>query len=251
VDETCEFLIHMPVSDEAHTYGASTGQTYDFRPMTAKIKPLISSADLAICKVEVPMSATDTALHGYPVFNSPHELADAVKDTGYEGCSVATNHALDQGPEGVKETLDELDRVGVAHTGTARSADEANQIQFFKVKGVTVANLSYTYGTNGIPVPAGQPWLVNVTDVPTILAAAHRAKQEGAQYVVLSVHWGGQYQVAPHADEQLEAQQLLASPDVDLIFGDHEHVVQPVEKIGDKYVVFGMGNILSNQSAAT
>jgi poly-gamma-glutamate synthesis protein (capsule biosynthesis protein) len=90
-----------------------------------------------------------------------------------------------------------------------------------------------------------------VTDVPTILAAAHRAKQEGAQFVVLSMHWGGQYQVAPHADEQLEAQQLLASPDVDLIFGDHEHVVQPVEKIGDKYVVFGMGNILSNQSAAT
>ena len=247
---TGEFLIHMPVSSEAQVYGRSTGQAYDFRPMTAKIKPIISSADLSICKVEIPMSATDTGLHGYPVFNSPHELADTIKDAGYETCSVATNHTMDQGPQGVKETLDELDRVGVAHAGTARSADEANQIDFHRIKGVTVAQLSYTYGTNGIPVPADQPWLINVTDVPTILAAAHRAKQAGAQFVVLSMHWGGQYQVAPTAEEQAQAQQLLASPDVDLIFGDHEHVLQPVERIGDKYVVFGMGNILSNQSAA-
>jgi poly-gamma-glutamate synthesis protein (capsule biosynthesis protein) len=116
---------------------------------------------------------------------------------------------------------------------------------------VTVAHLSYTFGTNtDSPIPAGEPWIVNVTDVPTILAAAHRAKQLGAQFVVVSMHWGTEYQVAPTAEQQVQAHQLLASPDVDLILGDHVHVLQPVEKIGDKYVVFGLGNILSNQSPA-
>jgi poly-gamma-glutamate synthesis protein (capsule biosynthesis protein) len=247
---TGDFLIHMPAAREAQVYGAATGQAYDFRPMTAKIKPIISSADLAICHVETPMSATDTGISGYPVFNTPHELADAIKDTGYEGCSVASNHSIDRGLQGVQDTLDALDRVGVEHAGTARSAQEATQFELHRIKGVTVAHLSYTYGTNGIPVPAGEPWLVNVTDVPTILAAAHRARQQGAQFVVVSMHWGNEYQESPTAEQQAQAQQLLASPDVDLILGDHVHVLQPVERIGDKYVIFGLGNLVSNQSPA-
>jgi poly-gamma-glutamate synthesis protein (capsule biosynthesis protein) len=91
---------------------------------------------------------------------------------------------------------------------------------------------------------------VNVIDVPSIIAAAHRAKQLGARFVVVSLHWGNEYQVAPTAEQRAQAQQLLASPDVDLILGDHVHVVQPVEKIGDKYVVYGLGNLVSNQSPA-
>jgi poly-gamma-glutamate synthesis protein (capsule biosynthesis protein) len=218
--------------------------------MTAKIKTLISSANLAICHVETPMSATDTGISGYPVFSTPHELADTIKDAGYEGCSVASNHSIDKGLQGVQDTLGALDRVGVAHAGTARNPEEANQIELHNVAGVTVAHLSYTYGTNGIPIPAGEPWIVNVIDVPSILAAAHRAKQLGARFVVVSLHWGNEYQVAPTAEQRAQAQQLLASPDVDLILGDHVHVVQPVEKIGDKYVVYGLGNLVSNQSPA-
>lgn len=248
---TGDFLIHDAVAREAHVYGATTGQAYDFRPMTSKIKPLISSADLAICHVETPMSATDTGITGYPVFNTPQELADAIKYTGYDGCSVASNHTLDRGLAGVSDTLGALDRVGVEHAGAARSAAEADQIEIHQIKGVAIAHLSYTFGTNtDTPIPADEPWVVNVTNVPTIIAAAHRAKQLGARFVVVSMHWGSEYQVAPTAEQRLEAHELLASTDIDLILGDHAHVLQPVEKIGDKYVVYGLGNILSNQSPA-
>src|SRR5664280_3806838 len=134
--------------------------------------------------------------------------------------------------------------------GTARTREEAEAIEVHTVKGVRIAHLSYTYGTNGIPVPASQPWLVNVTDVARILADAARAKQAGAQFVVVSMHWGVEYQTAPTPEQQAQAQTLLASPDVDLILGDHVHVLQPVQKIGDKYVIYGLGNLLSNQSPA-
>ena len=245
---TGDLLIHMPIARQAQVYAGGHG--YDFRPMLAPVKPLLAAADLAICHVETPLSADDTNISGYPVFNTPHELADAIKEAGYKGCSTASNHAIDAGADGVTATLDALDEAGIAHAGTARTREEAEAIEVHTVKGVRIAHLSYTYGTNGIPAPASQPWLVNVTDVARILADAARAKQAGAQFVVVSMHWGVEYQTAPTPEQQAQAQTLLASPDVDLILGDHVHVLQPVQKIGDKYVIYGLGNLLSNQSPA-
>jgi len=245
---TGDLLIHMPIARQAQVYAGGHG--YDFRPMLAPVKPLLAAADLAICHLETPLSADDTNISGYPVFNTPHELADAIKEAGYKGCSTASNHAIDAGADGVTATLDALDEAGIAHAGTARTREEAEAIEVHTVKGVRIAHLSYTYGTNGIPVPASQPWLVNVTDVARILADAARAKQAGAQFVVVSMHWGVEYQTAPTPEQQAQAQTLLASSDVDLILGDHVHVLQPVQKIGDKYVIYGLGNLLSNQSPA-
>src|SRR5664280_939650 len=245
---TGDLLIHMPIARQAQVYAGGHG--YDFRPMLAPVKPLLAAADLAICHLETPLSADDTNISGYPVFNTPHELADAIKEAGYKGCSTASNHAIDAGADGVTATLDALDEAGIAHAGTARTREEAEAIEVHTVKGARIAHLSYTYGTNGIPVPASQPWLVNVTDVARILADAARAKQAGAQFVVVSMHWGVEYQTAPTPEQQAQAQTLLASPDVDLILGDHVHVLQPVQKIGDKYVIYGLGNLLSNQSPA-
>ena len=245
---TGDLLIHMPIARQAQVYAGGHG--YDFRPMLAPVKPLLAAADLAICHLETPLSPDDTNISGYPVFNTPHELADAIKEAGYKGCSTASNHAIDAGADGVTATLDALDEAGIAHAGTARTREEAEAIEVHTVKGVRIAHLSYTYGTNGIPAPASQPWLVNVTDVARILADAARAKQAGAQFVVVSMHWGVEYQTAPTPEQQAQAQTLLASPDVDLILGDHVHVLQPVQKIGDKYVIYGLGNLLSNQSPA-
>lgn len=245
---TGDLLIHMPIARQAQVYAGGHG--YDFRPMLAPVKPLLAAADLAICHLETPLSADDTNISGYPVFNTPHELADAIKEVGYKGCSTASNHAIDAGADGVTATLDALDEAGIAHAGTARTREEAEAIEVHTVKGVRIAHLSYTYGTNGIPAPASQPWLVNVTDVARILADAARAKQAGAQFVVVSMHWGVEYQTAPTPEQQAQARTLLASPDVDLILGDHVHVLQPVQKIGDKYVIYGLGNLLSNQSPA-
>ena len=116
------------------------------------------------------------------------------------------------------------------------------------VAGDEVAHLSYTFGTNGEPVPRSAPWAVNLISVPRILADAPPARAAGARFVVLSLHWGAEYQSTPTAEQMTQAKKLLASPDVDLILGDHVHVQQPVMRVRDKYVVFGMGNLLSNQS---
>ena len=247
---TGDLLINMPVARQALADGRESGQAYDFRRMLSKIKPILGAADLAVCHVETPMSADDTSISGYPVFNTPHELADAISFAGYEGCSTASNHSIDRGLAGVDATLAALDRVHVAHAGTAGSAAEGVRAELHRVKGVLVAHLSYTYGTNGIPTPPGAPWSVNITSVRRILADAHAAKQSGAQFVVVSLHWGEEYQTQPTPLQQAQARAVLASPDVDLILGCHAHVLQPVEKIGGKYVIYGMGNLLSNQSPA-
>ena len=135
--------------------------------------------------------------------------------------------SIDQGVAGVGATLEALDQAGVQHAGTARSAAEAGHLEIHDVRGVPVAHLSYTYGTNGNPVPASQPWLVKVTAVPRILAEAQQAKLAGARFVLVSMHWGSEYQTQPTAEQRAQAAALLASPDVDLILGDHVRCCSP------------------------
>jgi 2',3'-cyclic-nucleotide 2'-phosphodiesterase (5'-nucleotidase family) len=244
---TGDLLLHSPVYNQAAVNGRATGQAYDFRPMFTKVKAQLSAADLAICHQETPLSADDTGIIGYPVFNSPHEIAPAVADTGYDGCSLASNHSFDHGVAGVAATIGAYNAVHVETTGEATSA--ATRLpEVHTVRGVKIALLDYTYSLNGFNLPAAQPYLVNLIDVPTILRDAKAAKDAGAKIVIVQMHWGEEYQATPTPVQREQATQLLASPYVDAIVGGHVHVVQPVEKIGTKYVVYGIGNFLSNQS---
>lgn len=244
---TGDILSHSPVYERALLNG---GDHYDFAPMFRKVKPLLSRADIAICHLETPLSPNDQNLSSYPVFNVPHELADAIKGARYDYCSTASNHSYDQGPGGVKATLKVLDRAGVQHNGTARSLHEADRPQLIRVNGVTVGLLSYTYGLNGFQLPPGQAWLVDVIDVRSILREARAARSAGAEFVILSLHWGSEYQATPNAQQLALGKRLLRSPAIDLILGHHAHVVQPIERVRKEYLVYGMGNFLSNQSIA-
>lgn len=237
-----DLLIHYSVTAAADAYVPGYG-TYDFAPLLAPVEPWISDADLSICHLEVPLSPTNTGLSYYPRFNAPRELAAAIAATGYDTCSTASNHALDMGRSGVAATLDILDQAGVGHTGTARSAQERLP-RLIDVNGVTVAHMSYTYGTNGIPSP--EPWSVNRIDPERILEDAAWARRHGAEFVIVSLHWGAEYVVRPTSDQVRVAETLLASDDVDLILGHHVHVVQPIDRVDGKIVVYGMGNQLSN-----
>ncbi|MFF5443827.1 CapA family protein [Streptomyces sp. NPDC012888] len=223
------------------------GSGYDFRKILAGVKPLVSAADVALCHHEIPYGPPGGPYTGYPTFKAPHQLADALKDTGYDACSTASNHTLDAGYEGLVRTLDHLDRVGVGHVGSARSAEESRAPALLSAGGARIAQLSYTYGTNGIPLPAGKPWAVNLIDKDRIVADARAARAAGAQVVVLSIHWGTEWQTAPDARQRELAQALTASvtdgrPDIDLILGTHNHVPQPYERINGTWVVFGMGD---------
>jgi len=242
---TGDVLIHPALTEQAEADGHGK---IDYRPLLAGIKPLISGADLGICHLETPLAPEGGPYSGYPSFSAPPEIADAIKDTGYDTCSTSSNHTIDQGADGVKRTLDKLDEAGIKHTGSARSAAEAAKPLILDVHGVKVAQVSYAFGFNGIKVPAGKPWLANQIDVDDVLAAARKAREAGAQVVIASLHWGVEYQHDPTAEQRSQAKKILASDDVDLIIGHHAHVVQPFEKIGGKWVAYGLGNSVARHS---
>ncbi|MGX7681953.1 CapA family protein [Jatrophihabitans sp. DSM 45814] len=239
-----DVLIHPPLWEQAAADAKAENKPgYDFGPIYASIAGDTKSADLATCELETPLAPPAGPFVGWPNFNAPPQVLTALKDIGYDSCTTASNHTLDQGFAGVKRTLDEVDAAGLKHTGSARLAKEAaTPLVITTANGAKVAQLAYAFGFNGIPLPPGQPWLANLTDVPTILAAAKRAKQAGADIVVLSMHWGTEYQHEPTSEQSSEAAQLLASPDIDVILGDHTHVVQPFAKVDGKWVAYGMGN---------
>ena len=242
-----DVLIHPPLWAQAHHDAlAAGGKGYDFGPMYASIEPDVEPADLAICEMETPLAPPQGPFAGWPEFNAPPQVLTALTGVGYTSCTTASNHSIDQGYPGVKRTLDLLDRAGLRHTGSFRSAREARRHLIITLpNGVEVGQLAYSFGFNGIPLPAGQPWLANLTDIPTILAAAAELKRDGADVVVLSMHWGTEYDHLATDEQRAQARRLLLSPDIDLILGDHAHVVQPAQKIRGKWVFYCMGNQIS------
>ena len=245
-----DVLPHGPVLRRAADDGARAGQRYDFRPMLAELRPLVAGADLALCHLEVPLSRDGRAVASWPSFNAPPELAAALRWAGYDACSTASNHAMDRGAGGVAATLDVLDRAGLRHDGTARDAAEAAASTIVDVRGLRVGLLSYAYGLNSGRLPSGQPWLVNLMDPGRIIEDARAARRAGARFVVVLLHWGQENQAAPTPSQRELARRLLAATEVDLILGHHVHVVQPIEQVGGKWVAYGMGNSLSNQTPA-
>jgi poly-gamma-glutamate capsule biosynthesis protein CapA/YwtB (metallophosphatase superfamily) len=243
-----DVLTHGAVLERARAYGRRVGQPYDFRPMFADLRPIVSGADLAVCHLEVPLSRTGKDISSWPAFNAPPQLAGALRWAGYDACSTASNHATDKGPQGIAATLAVMDRAGLRHAGTARNPSEANQHTILEVRGLRIGLLSYTYGLNSGPLPPGQRWLVKTIDPGRILTDARAARQAGAQFVVVLLHWGQEYRTTPTPAQRDLARRLLAAPEVDLVLGHHAHVVQPIQRVGGKWVAYGMGNSLSNQT---
>lgn len=239
-----DLLIHEPVAARALENGG--GERHDFEPMLARVEPVISEADLAICQMETPMTRAPPT--GFPVFNAPPELAEAVAASGFDACGTASNHSLDQGLEGIEETNRTLARAGLEHAGTSASRGESERTTMLEAADVQVAFLSYTEMTNGIPLP--EPWSVNLTEPREILADARRAREAGAEVVIVNLHAGEEYSPSPSASQRKLARTLTRSEDVTAIVGQHVHVPQPIDAVNGKVVVYGEGNLLSNQTAA-
>ncbi|MEU3597777.1 CapA family protein [Streptomyces sp. NPDC006798] len=223
-----------------------TADGYDFRPMLAAVRPVVSAADLAICHMETVYGA-DGDYRGYPFFTSPPQIARGLAATGYDGCSTASNHSLDDGADGIRRTLDAMDTAGLVHHGSARTERESTTPARLRAGGAEVAHLAYTYDTNGRPQPEGQPWAVRLIDEERIVADARAARRAGADVVVLSLHWGTEWQTEPDDRQLALARSLTAAttggrPDIDLILGTHAHVPQAYEKVNGVWVVYGMGD---------
>lgn len=240
---TGDVLIHPALTAQADRDEGTAGDgRRDFRNLFAGIRPVIQRADLALCHLEVPLAAPGGPFSGYPAFNAPPELAGALVDTGYDACSTASNHVLDQGEAGVKRTLRAMDAAGLRHTGSARNRREAAKPLVMDVNGVKVAQVSYSYGFNGIPLPDSKPWLANQLSAERVIAEAKRARKAGADVVIASLHWGEEYQHQPSAEQTMLARRLLGTKAIDLIVGHHAHVVQPIERVKGEWVAYGLGN---------
>jgi Bacterial capsule synthesis protein PGA_cap len=244
VEASGDLLIHSPVWERALELGG--GSHYDFAALFKEIEPIIRHVDLPLCHVETPM--TPSPPQGYPVFNTPPALAPAIRQVGWKACSTAATHSLDQGERGVDDTIRALDHAHVLHAGTYSSAAAQRRPLIMTIKGIKVAFLSYTDITNGIPSP--HPWSVNRASGPAILAEAHRARREGARVVIVNIHWGDENVTQPSTFQLALAKELTRSPDITAVVGQHVHVVQPIRKINGKLVVFGEGNLISNQTSA-
>ena len=256
-EETTEFtvsvsgdlLIHSPVFFQAQALAGGAG--YEFGPMLEQLRPYVKDADLAICHVETPVSDVAPP-SGLPTFNAPPELADAVVDTGWDICDTASNHSTDQGQEGVDGTAEVLDNAGIGHTGSFASEKDRDEPLIVRVKGVRVALVAFTTGSNGL-VP--EDYSLNVASEPDeVIADARAAREAGADVVIVNMHWFSEtvdeYSTEPSTEQIEFAEALVAAPEITAVVGQGPHVVQPIEWIDDKPVVYSEGNLLANQGAA-
>jgi poly-gamma-glutamate synthesis protein (capsule biosynthesis protein) len=214
--------------------------------MFAALRPMIERADLAVCHEEVPFAAPGAAYQSYPVFAAPPEIASWIASMGWDLCTTASNHAVDQGYDGLVRTADLLERAGVGHVGTFRTAAERRRPVIFTTdQGVRIAVVGGTYSLNGFPMPEGRPWSVSMWDARNLIAQAKAARRAGADIVVVKYHGGSEYVAMPNTEQVALAKALTASPYVDLVVGEHAHVVQPITKVNGKWVVYGMGNAIA------
>lgn len=229
--------------------------TYDFSRVFEDIKGYIQEADLAIGNLETTFAGKDVGYSGYPTFNTPEQLAQNIKDLGVDVVSTANNHSLDKRYNGLVSTLDELDKVELSHTGTYRSKEEQDTILTKDVNGIKFAFLSFTYGTNGIPVPSGKEYCINLIDENLILDQLSKAKALNPDVICVSMHWGDEYKLKQNATQEKLANFLFENG-VDIILGSHPHVLEPMEKRTvtlsdgtkkDGFLIYSLGNFMSGQ----
>jgi poly-gamma-glutamate synthesis protein (capsule biosynthesis protein) len=244
-----DVLPHASIIERARFDAGGSG--YDFRPMLAGARPLVAPAGLALCHMATVYGANGDYT-GRPLFKSPPEVAQALAATGYDSCSTASDHSLDDGTEGIRRTLEALDGNGVKHVGSARTVAEANSVTMLRAGPAKVAHLAYTQGTGDFAPPAGQPWAVSLLDEGKIVADARAARKAGADVVVVSLNWGTAWQDAPDDRQLALARRLTASrdggrPDIDLILGTHAHVPQAYEKVNGTWVAYGLGDEVAGE----
>lgn len=242
-----DVLVHPPLWRTAQRDAAAAGQgdRFDFRPLLAGLRPIVAGADVAICHLETPVAPDGGPYHGYPSFTVPPQILPALAWAGYDGCTTASNHSLDDGLGGVTRTLTALDAAGLQHTGTWADRRTAGAPMTFTAKGVKLAVVTETYGTNGVPRPANAPWAVRTIDPGRIVASAKAAR---ADIVLVALHWGQEYQAAPTGAQRRIGRILAASGQIDAVYGHHAHVVQPFELVGDTWVLYGLGNAVAHHA---
>jgi poly-gamma-glutamate synthesis protein (capsule biosynthesis protein) len=249
-----DIMMHMPQV----MAGLQADGTYDFNHFFNDIKPYLEGADIVTGNLETTISNQEKGYGGYPTFRTPEALLQALKGGGFNVLTTANNHTFDGREFGVTNTLDKLDEYGFQHTGSARSQQERDSVLIVEKNDIKAGILAYTYGTNGMEgtISSGNlPFMVNCIDKDKIREDVNRAREAGAEVLIVSIHWGDEYARTPNSFQK-ETADYLASLGVDIILGSHAHVLQPMERRTvtledgmekEIFIIYSLGNFVSNQ----
>jgi len=247
-----DIMVHQEQIESAYV---SKRKSYDFSPSFARISPLLQGGDIVIGNLETTLSGKEMRYSGYPKFNTPESLLAALQQAGFTALTTANNHSLDRREQGVMRTLDHLEKAGIPSTGTFRTAQEREEPLILEKNGIKLGVIAYTYGTNGIPIPEGKPFLVNLIRPKLIQQDIATARARGADIVAVALHFGDEYQRWPNSYQRSIVDQCLQFG-ADLILGTHPHVVQPYEwrtvkqadgRLRRGLVFYSLGNFISAQ----
>lgn len=237
-------LIHGTIYTRANRNANYNG--YDFKPMLSHIKEITTNYDLAYYNQETILGGTELGLSTYPLFNSPYEVGEAFLDAGFNLVSLATNHTIDKGEKGVLNSRKYWNQQeNVLAAGSYSSFEERDKVIINEVNDITYGFLSYTTYTNGLIVPTGKEYLVNVYDKDKVKEDIEKYKDK-VDLLIVSMHWGTEYMTYP-TEKQKEMAKYLADLGVDLIIGTHPHVIEPIEYIDNTLVIYSLGNFISSQ----
>lgn len=236
-----DILLHTPVAKSGKTEEGG----YDFTAVFANLQEEIAAADLALVNQEVIIGGEELGISGYPSFNAPYELGDALSDAGFDVILHATNHTLDKGKRGLLNCMVfwEENYPEKAVLGIHDSAEDQQEIYVYEQDGIRIAILNYTYGTNGISLPEDMPYGVDLLEKERVKADLQRA-DELADFVVVCPHWGTEYRLE-ESKSQREWAQLFADNGADLVLGTHPHVIEPVKWVDDTLVYYSLGNFVN------
>lgn len=223
-------------------------EAYNYAACFQYIKPIIESADIAIGNLELTLAGPP--YKGYPQFSAPDQLAEELKNTGFDVLVTANNHCVDRRSKGLKRTIDVLDSLQILHTGTFKdtASREVDYPMIAESKGIRFSLLNYTYGTNGVPV--AHPTIVNLIDTVAIGKDLEKAASQKTDIKIVFMHWGAEYQDSPNQFQKRVAEFCLRNG-AQLVIGSHPHVLQPMEwnKPKNQLVAYSLGNFVSGQQS--
>lgn len=238
---TGDMLVHAQLWEQARADALATGaKGLDFEPLLAGQRKYIEKSDLAVCHQETPVSGPTGPFSAYPSFNVPPQIITAAQQVGYQACTTASNHTIDQGTAGLVRTLDALDAAGLQHTGSYRSQADSRGVMILNTAAATVAVIEGAYGLNGqTPEHA---WQVDMLDPAAMIAKARKARALGADIVLGVMHAGDEYANVPNEQQRTVAHALVDSGQFTMIYGHHTHSVLPIERYKGTWIVYGLGN---------
>lgn len=247
-----DVLLHTPVEESCQAEDGS----YDFSSLFANVKDEVQAADIAIVNQEVIIGGEELGVSGYPSFNAPYEVADALAETGFDVILHGTNHAMDQGKKGITNCLSNWEKKysDIKILGINKSQDAQDTITVLEQNGIKIAVLNYTYGLNGIALPSDMPYAVNLLDEEKVKADIASAKEQ-SDFVVVCPHWGTEYSLQPDSMEK-KWTKIFAESGADLVLGTHPHVIEPIERVEDEttghqmLVYYSLGNFVNWTSSS-